>query len=242
MLVLQKMISKNISVDKNIPLLSQNPLFGKVSQKELKTLLGDSSIIEAEKGENIFEAGSRADFVFIVLSGALKLFRLHPDGKERIIHFLLQGEIAGAVVAMNQAFYPISAATLDYSRILKIKSDVFQKLFLAHQELGPVLAGQIGERMNQAHNDRLMVFDSVEKRLAACILDLLERFQKKTGPTSRIPLPLTRQDLANRIGSTVETVIRTLSEWSKKGWVITQDKYIEIADKKSVEKIGSEEN
>ena len=226
--------------EKNIHQLLQNTF--KMEEKEALVLLKNSSPIEWKKGDFVFEAGEKADFVFIVLSGALKLYRLHADGKERIVRFLLPGEVAGAVVAMNQEAYPLSAKTLDYSVVLKIRSGVFQKIFLSHPQLGPQFAKQIAERIQEAHTDSLMVFDSVEKKLAHCILDLLHRFQKRVGPTRRIPLSLTRQDIANRIGASVETVIRVFSEWAKKGLVLTQDKYVEVPHENLLEELVGRED
>ena len=82
-----------------------------------------------------------------------------------------------------------------------------------------------------------MSFDSTEKRIAIFLLDLLERIQNTYGSTSRITIPLTRQDIADRVGSTVETVIRILSTWSKQKLIDTQDKYIEIPNMSTLRQV-----
>ena len=213
---------------KIIDIMKALPLFAGLEKNELEMLAQKCAFPHFQRGELLFSAGYPATDVYIILTGSVKLVRAHPDGKERIVHLLLRGEMFGAPVAMQGGYYPVNAIALEQSTIMKIVTTNFQELFLKHPKVGQILIAQMSERMQQAHSDRVLSYDAVEKRIAWFLIDLLERIQKNFSRTSRIPIPLTRQDIADRVGSTVETVIRTLSTWSKQNLIDTQDKYIEI--------------
>src|SRR3990167_6720481 len=201
-------------MDKKISSYMKNiSIFSQLNQSEMVVLSEKCTICHLKRGEHAFSAGYQATHVYIILSGSAKLVRSHPDGKERIVHLLMRGEMFGAAVAMQSGFYPVSAVALEESTVMKIESKIFGTFFLTHPKVGQMLIGQMSERLQQAHSDRVMSYDTVEKRIAVFLLDLYDQVQTLFGKTSRIPVPLTRQDIADRVGSTVETVIRILSAW-----------------------------
>jgi CRP/FNR family transcriptional regulator len=217
-------------------LLHALPLFSELDEDELDNIASKSTFLRLKRGELLFSTGFPATHVYIIVSGSTKLVRPHPDGKERIVHLLIRGEMFGAVVAMQGGYYPVNAVALEESTIMKVEAKIFSTFFLSHPKVGRMLISQIGERMQQAHSDRVLSFDSVDKRIAVFLLDLFDQVQTVFGKTRRIPIPLTRQDIADRVGSTVETVIRILSQWSKQNLIITKDKYIEIPDSQNLRK------
>ncbi len=225
-------------MDKKISSYMKNiSIFSQLNQSEMVVLSEKCTICHLKRGEHAFSAGYQATHVYIILSGSAKLVRSHPDGKERIVHLLMRGEMFGAALVMQGGFYPVNAIALEQSTVMKIEAKTFQDFFLLHPKVGQILIAQLGERIRQAHSDRVMSFDSTEKRIAIFLLDLLERIQNTYGSTSRITIPLTRQDIADRVGSTVETVIRILSTWSKQKLIDTQDKYIEIPNMSTLRQV-----
>lgn len=208
--------------------LSQCELFAGLEEEDVLSLSSHCRLRHIRRGETLFYAGDPATNVYVVMFGSAKLVRSNPEGKERIVHLLLRGEMFGAAVALQQGGYPVTAVGLEHSSLIEIATPVFKSVFMKHPKIGQALVSQMSERIQQAHSDRIMTFDSVDKRIAAFLVDILMRSRKKFGMTTRIPVPLTRQDVADRVGTTVETVIRTLSEWSKCGLVITESKQIEI--------------
>ncbi len=213
-----------------LALLKKTPTFQSLDQPELDFLIEQGEVEEVKKGGTLFRAGTPAKHAYIGLIGSLKLIRLHPDGKERIVHVLLPGEVFGAAVALHQGEYPVSVRALEHSRVLKFEKTVFQQALLTHPTIGQLLIQQMSQRIQQAHQDEVMIYDAVEKRMGVFLLDLLQRMEARIGKTSRIPVPLTRQDIADRIGSTVETVIRVLSRWSKEDLIRSHGRHLEIPD------------
>ncbi len=205
-------------------------LFSTIDDQEFVNLMAGTILIQFKKGTVLYEAGEEAKHVYLLKSGSLKLVRIHSEGRDRIVHILLRGEVFGAVVALNNGLYPLRVQGLEEGSCLKIERDIFKQLFMAHPKLGAKLMLQISQRMISAHDDRLNTIESVDKRVALFLLDLLERIQKIYGPTSQINLPLTKQDIAERVASTVETVIRVMGQWSKSNLIAIKDRHIEIPD------------
>ncbi len=222
--------------------MKQLPLFASLSEEEMDLLAAKSELVVLNRKEVLFEVGDPAAHAFLLLSGSLKLTRPHPEGRERIVHLFLRGDLLGAAVAIQDGTYPASAVALEQSVVMKIEQGSFGSLFLNHPKIGKTLIAQMGERIQQAHMDRLGTFNSVEKRIAHFLLDLLKQVCIVYGPTSRITIPLTRQEIADRIGSSVETVIRIMSLWSKTGWIQTSDQMIEISDPKRLMEIVERDN
>ncbi|EKD42686.1 MAG: transcriptional regulator [uncultured bacterium] len=216
-----------MAIDQN---LKQLEIFSGLESSDLDLLTQHTELHNFKRGSFIYKTGDEASYVYLMNVGSVKLIKSHPDGKERIIHILLRGEVFGAMVVMNKGFYPVSAVGLEEGSCLKIAASVFRQIFLNHPKIGQKLMLQISQRMQMAHDDRLFTIDSVEKRIAFFLLDLLERIQKIYGQTSRINLPLTKQDIADKVASTVETVIRIMGQWSRQNLVLIKDRYIEIPD------------
>lgn len=211
-----------------VQLLSQSELFAGLERDDILALSAHCRLRHIRRGEALFHAGSPAANVYVILFGSTKLVRSNAEGKERIVHLLLRGEMFGAAVALQNGQFPVTAVGLEHTGIIEIAAPVFKTVFMKHPKIGQTLVTQMSERIQQAHNDRILSFDSVDKRIAAFLADLLRRNCDRFGPTTRIPVPLTRQDIADRVGTTVETVIRTLSDWSKDSLVVTERKQIEI--------------
>lgn len=216
-----------MAIDHN---LKQLEVFSSLEADDLASLTLHTELFNFKRGSFIYKTGDEASHVYLMNTGSAKLLKNHPDGKERIIHILLRGEIFGAMVVMNKGFYPVSAQGLEEGSCLKISAAIFRQFFLTHPKIGQKLMLQISQRMQMAHDDRLFTIDSVEKRIAFFLLDLLERIQKIYGQTSRINVPLTKQDIADKVASTVETVIRIMGQWSKQNLIISKDRHIEIPD------------
>ncbi len=217
-------------------LLQIKPL-AELSTEMRKEIIAQCRALELKRNDFLFQAGNLAENAFLILMGSVKLFRSNPDGRHRIVHILLPGDVAAAPVVLNHAPYPVSAQTLEQSVALIIPSTYLSQL-LQKPIVGETILNQMTERMLQAHQDQIAIYDSTEKRIAYFLMELFERAQIHWGQTSRIPIPLTRQDIADRIGASVETVIRIISQWQKQNLLATHDKYFEIPDLALLKKVA----
>ena len=111
------------------------PLFSQLSDLEIENILLHSAIKSFDRSESLYKAGSPATHVYILLMGSAKLVRHHPDGKERIVHILLPGEMFGAAVALQGGTYPISAIALELSTAMEITREAFEQHFMAQRTI-----------------------------------------------------------------------------------------------------------
>lgn len=206
------------------------PLFGAADAAAVEWLARGCTVRAWLRGERLVAAGEPASHVYLLVCGSAKVVRGHPGGRSRIIHLLLRGDLLGAAVALQRGSYPVDAVALESTTAVQIAAADFSERFLLHPVCGAALTQQLSERLDHAHGDQATIYDAVEVRLARFLSDLLARVQRQFGPTTRIPVPLTRQDLAECIGSTVETVIRTMSPWTARGWIALHDRRIDLLD------------
>lgn len=218
-------------------LMEQIAIFQHLSTQEKIKLIPYLDYEITSKDSVIFKADKPAHWVYILASGSIKLTRLHRDGKERIVHIVIVNDLFGAAVALRKGLYPVTAICLEKCSLFKIESKNFQDHFISHKILGPELINQLSQRIHQAHDDLTLMFDSVEKRILYFLWDLNQRLNVINKSNNKISIPLTNQNIANRIGSTVETVIRTTRKLRDKGIIGVENKYYTLISITSIRKI-----
>jgi CRP/FNR family transcriptional regulator len=183
----------------------------------------------------LFEVGTPVDYVYIIGYGAIKLIQILPNGDEVVMHFIPAGGLVAGVVAMQaQARYPLTAVTLEDSGLIKIKSECLRKIISSKSHLSGQLLQMVSARMADLQSEKMVKKSSVSHRVGDFLLRQLAK--QPEGYGQKITMRLTRQDIANAVGTSVETVIRILSQWTQEGVIQTQDKHIEILNKAELKK------
>jgi len=216
--------------------LKKLQMFEGIPDDEIKKLSEQTNWEVYSTGQEIFEMGDQAHWIFIVAYGAVKLVRRAENGNEVALHFVGPEGIFGAVVAMRaNSVYPLTAVAIEDTAILKIHRDVFLGVFQKHPVLGPRLLEMVGRRIGDLHAEKATLKSKMPKRIARFLLRKLESQPETYG--DKIMIRLTRQDIANHIGTSVETVIRVLSAWTQDKIITTSDHRIEILDRKALSEI-----
>lgn len=166
----------------------------------------------------LFEQGSKADFVYSVSEGTIRLFRLLPDGRRQIIGFAIKGDFLG--VAMDDA-HEYSAETVDAVRLCRIPRQTFAGML----DEKPHLLKKLHQLASQEiHNSQdqivLLGRKNAEERVAAFLLSFRERLARLSTRSVTIPLPMSRQDIADFLGLTIETVSRTISKLAREKLIV----------------------
>ena len=207
--------------------LSAFPLFKNMKPNEIAELCSGAEICIHKHRELIFEAGQKANRFGFVLSGAYKLSRVSPSGEDAVIHFSCPGDVVAALV-MPQAgsAYPVTVRSMGPSRMLLISREVYNEKWLARPQLIMQIQSLLSTRMSRFQNHRAMQRAPLTSKVASLLLQLAAN--EKTEEEVAIPIPLTRKEIADTLGVTVESVIRVMSEWDKKGIINTADQNIKI--------------
>ena len=174
-----------------------------------------------EKGDILFEEGQPALFIHFLFVGRVKIVKAAPD-RDLILEILGPGEPVGTVAAFEERPFPASAVALEPSGTVSIRERDFFQLVERRPEITRRLLAGLTLRL-MALNRRLAdMTGSVEYRSARLFATLAERMGQKRTDGIFVPLHLSRQEIADLTGTTIETAIRVMSRWQKDGLVDTE--------------------
>jgi CRP/FNR family transcriptional regulator len=222
-------------------LLQDVPFYRRLPPEERKRLAAVSRVRLCAKGETIFAEGSPADVFFTIVRGRVKVFKSTPAGKDLILEIFGTGDPLGAVAVYEDRPYPASAVALEDTLCLLIRRQDFFALLERHPTLVRGLLLGLTRRLVELTN-RLaeLTGGRVEPRFARLFLKLADQMGQPAPGGTFIPLPLSRQELADLTGTTVETCIRIMSRWGKEGVVQTEKEGFVVKDRAALAALGLE--
>jgi len=169
------------------------------------------------------------DFFCVVGVGFVKMVKSTPTGHEMTQEIIGPGQVFGMLGIIDGKGCPLSARTVCHAWYLKVPRIEFMPIYERSIRLHDQLMHHTTLRLRQAQEMLARLSSgNVESRLAAVILLLAESYGHHESTGLIIDVPLTRQDLAEMAGTTVETTIRAMSRWQKQGWVTTAAKVITV--------------
>ncbi len=172
------------------------------------------------KGDTIFAEGDPSTFIHFLFVGRAKIVKATPE-RDLILEILGPGEPVGAVAVFEERPFPASAIALEPSGTVSIPSREFFHLVERRPEIVRRLFAGLTLRL-MALNRRLAdMTGSVEYRAARLFATLAERLGRPRDGGMFVPLHLSRQEIADLVGTTIETAIRIMSRWQKDGLVET---------------------
>jgi CRP/FNR family transcriptional regulator len=198
-------------------------LFNNLSEDELKEVTPYLSRLTCKKKDVIFSEGDPSDWLYIVSEGKVKITKLSMEGKEIILEMIHPADFFGVVAVLKGFPYPANAVAMEDSRLLRISRSSLLRILDRFPNLMYCLALQLGERMKGSHETlKNIALERVESRIASLLLKLADKTGTKTDGGTLIDMKLTKQDIAEMVGTTVETSIRTMSKFRKLGVVSEQ--------------------
>ncbi len=211
--------------------LSQTPLFKGLPDSDLEQVLEYAIPTRLDAEAYFFHQGTPAQHVYILLEGQIKVLQLTPEGQQVVMRMVDPIEIFGCVAALSGGEYPGSAFATKACQALALPHGDILKLMGRFPQLA-INAFQIMVKRTHELQDRYLELatETVEKRLAHALLRLLEKNALETATGTLIDMPLSRQDLAEMVGSTLYTISRILSAWESKGMVKSGREQITILD------------
>lgn len=215
--------------------------FQKIPEIDLKMIASHGEILRIGHNRSLFKEGTKIDAVYLILYGSFKIQHTSPEKDAVIFYFLTRGDFLGiAMAGLRNATFPASAIANEESAVLRLPLNFFNDTFMNNPYLRQVINQQISERFFEFQNDRCMAKALTPQKLADFLLRTLDRQPQENG--QRLMIPITRNDMARKVSSQGETVIRFISEWTKNGWIQTENKHIEILDRAKLEEIRDEKS
>jgi CRP/FNR family transcriptional regulator len=215
--------------------------FSALPPEERRRLLPYTRLRRYEKGETVFREGDPSERFHTIVSGRVKIVKFAPFGKELILEIFGPGDPFGAVAAYEGRPFPASAVAIETAEVLSILRTDFFSLIARHPEIARGLLLGLTRRLIEL-TQKLAQLSSggVEYRIAALFLKMAEKIGQEKDGRVVIPLALSRQDVADLVGTTIETAIRIMSRWNRDGLVRTERACFVIEDLPALEKIVSE--
>lgn len=207
-----------------------------MNKEELKKV-SDSKITKmVKRGESIFAEGEKLSGVYCVRNGVSKLSKLSTNGKDQIVKLATKGEVLGQRSVIVGETANLSATALDDMEICFIPKERILQTLNSNPNFAIEMLRHMAHDLKEADDVIVnMGQKTVKQRLAEAFLYLRANFgEDKEGYLSLI---LSREDIANVVGTATESCIRIISEFKKKGFLKTNGKRITIADEKGLEDV-----
>lgn len=184
---------------------------------ELQSMACASVTVAAAPGEALFHEGDANPFVFNVVDGAVKLYRLLPDGRRQITGFLFKGDFLGLGGRSTAAF---TAEALTPLSACRFRRTDFERLLEELPALEHRLVAMAGDELMAAQEQIVLLGRKTAKeRIASFLVRLAARMEQLGEAGDVVHLPMTRLDIADYLGLTIETVSRVFTQLKTTGLI-----------------------
>ena len=201
-----------------------------IPSEELENINQSKKTIHFKKGAAIFSEGTALKGVYCLRNGKCKLSKLAPNGKEQIVRFIKKGELVGHRSVISNSVAHLTVTALEDMDVCFIPKKEIIDLFKSNTEFSMEITKSLAEDLDEANSAIAnMAQKNVRERLAESLLF----FERIFGVDSEgyISVTLTREEIANAIGTATESTIRLLSEFKKEGHIKLQGKRIKLENK-----------
>jgi CRP-like cAMP-binding protein len=211
--------------------IKEVPIFNTLSALEAKEI---STYFLSEKYHRkapIFSEGDPPEWLYIVKKGKVKITKLSQEGKEIILEIISPMDFFGGIAVLKGFPYPANAVAMEDTEVMKISRKNLLSVMDRFPGLMYCMATNIGDRIRGSHETlKSIALEKVESRIASLLIKLSDKAGEKTPEGVMIDMKLTKQDIAEMVGTTVETSIRTMSKLAKSGILSTRSGKIVIRD------------
>jgi len=211
------------------------PIFNTLTVQEAKEISPYFFSEKIHKKETIFSEGDPSEWLYIVKKGKVKITKLSHEGKEIILEIISPMDFFGGIAVLRGFPYPANAVAMEETDVVRISRKNLLSIMDRFPALMYCIATNIGDRIKGSHETlKSIALEKVEARIASLLLKLADKTGEKTPEGIMINMKLTKQDIAEMVGTTVETSIRTMSKLTKAGLVTAKAGKIVIRDLEKV--------
>jgi len=203
-----------------IETLKKSNIFSSLKEKELKEISTFFEKLDFTNNEYIFIEGDPSDWFYLVAKGRVKILKHTLMGKDIILEVMSPGDIFGGIAVLDKKPYPASAQAMESVTVIRISRQNLLRIVEEYPIIKLEVVKYFGDRLRDAHEMlKNIATEKVERRIASLLFKLSEKVGVEDGGYKKIDFPLTRQEIAEMVGTTVETCIRTMSKFQKQGLV-----------------------
>lgn len=212
-------------------ILKQSLLFAGLDRDNLAEVAAIAHRRSLARGETLFGEGEPATGFYLLARGGMKLCKISPDGREKVLHFVHPGETFAEAAFFGDGRYPAEARAIEAAEVLCFPKEAFMGLLERNPRFSMNLIVSLSLLLRRfARQIEELSFAEVPNRLAAYLLELAERratsFQGKT----YLDLDIRKGELASRLGTVSETLSRTFRKLKEDGLLEVEGSRVTIFD------------
>ncbi|MFO8235131.1 MAG: Crp/Fnr family transcriptional regulator [Bacteroidales bacterium] len=217
---------------------SNETVFKHLSKEEREILDNEKTCNTYKKGAEIYHEGSRTNGLYCINEGIVKIFKTGIDGREQIIYFAKEGDIIGYRSILSGELACSSAKVIQNSVLCFIPGDLLINMIKGNGDFALDVLQQSCKELGEANSFITDIAQkTVRERLAEVLIKLKDNFD--LNENNELQVSLTREELANIVGTATESVIRLLSEFKQDKLIDLQGRKIRLLDIKKLEKISN---
>ncbi len=191
-------------------------------------------------GEELFAEADPAEFFYTIVSGRTKVFKMTPSGKDIILGMFGPGDPVGSVAVYKEQPYPATAVAVEETVCIRIsRRDLYALLDENPRVARGLLLGLTQRLIELVNRVGELSGTRVEPRLARLLLRLAQELGREERGGIFIAMHLSRQELADMTGTTIETCIRVMSRWEKEETVLTEKAGFLVLDSRALELLAN---
>ncbi len=214
-------------------------VFCMLDEEELGTLSNSKHCNFYLRGQTIFNEGNQPMGLFCINTGKVKLSQAGFEGKEQIIRLAKDSDILGYRALISGEAYSATATVIEDSKICLIPKDVFYELVQHNSKLTSGIMKLLADELKDAEDKITNIAQKpVLERLAETLLMLKEYYGIEDNDNS-LNITITREEIANIVGTATETVIRLMSDLRKEGMIKLDGKKIKIVKSDALLKLAN---
>lgn len=204
-------------------------IFKDFEPESFKKLQRNQRSKKFKKGQIIFHEGHPAHVLYCINSGKASLYKTTPEGKRHIMRIANPGDPMGHLAIFSNQPYSATAETLEETSVCYFDRKLIYPLLSKNADVTWNIVQRVIKELISAQNKTLdMANKSVRERVASLLLLLKEKYGKSSGDGILLDISLSREDMADLAGTSMESLVRTLSEFRSDKLIITKKRQIYI--------------
>jgi CRP/FNR family transcriptional regulator len=220
-------------------ILQALPFFAGLSERDWEKVVDLFGERQYQKDDYIFLEGEAPEALFIIRTGKVKVLRHSTDGKDVVLRVCGPGNLLGTVAVFDGGGYPGTAQVIENCVALVIARNDCLTLVNRFPVFALAVIADLGTRLrSSAEQIRSLAVERVEQRIARVLLKLAESAGSDAPEGRVIEMPLTRQDVADMTGTTVETAIRVMSKFRRQELIRTRRGKVVLVDTTTLQEIA----
>jgi CRP-like cAMP-binding protein len=226
-----------VPIDQEV--IRKAPLFTALDDAAAASLLANMVSVKISKGSILFAEGDEGDQLYVIAEGKLKLGTSSGDGRENLLSILGPGEMFGELSLFDPGPRTSTATAVTDAKLLSLGQEKLLPWLAENPKVSLQLLARLAQRLrrtNEAVGD--LVFSDVPGRVAKALIDLGERFGKKTDDGLFVHHDLTQEELAQLVGASRETVNKALADFAGRNWLKLDGRAVLITDFERLSKRG----